>query len=143
MAMGSKGGTPWRVGVQHPQEPRPLATMPLYDGEAIGTSGDYQRFFEIDGERFSHLLDPRTGRPATGTQSLTVLITPRDAAGTWSDAASKAPFIAGDDAWRGYLHRYDIDHALRVTADGAIEVTRELRARLQIPSGIGPVTVID
>lgn len=143
MAMGSKGGTPWRVGVQHPQEPRPLATMPLYDGEAIGTSGDYQRFFEIDGQRFSHLLDPRTGRPATGTQSLTVLITPREAAGTWSDAASKAPFIADDDAWRDYLRRYDIDHALRVATDGTIEVTRELRARLQIPSGIGPVTVID
>ena len=72
-----------------------------------------------------------------------MLITPREAAGTWSDAASKAPFIADDDAWRDYLRRYDIDHALRVATDGTIEVTRELRARLQIPSGIGPVTVID
>lgn len=142
MALGSKGGTPWRLGIQHPREPRPLATLPLYDGEAIGTSGDYQRYFERDGERFSHLLDPRTGYPATGTQSLTVLILPREDAGTWSDATSKAPFIAGDD-WREYTRRYDIDHALRVAADGRIEVTRELRARLQIPSGIGPVTVVE
>jgi len=142
MALGSKGGTPWRLGIQHPREPRPMATLPLYDGEAIGTSGDYQRFFELDGERYAHLLDPRTGRPADGTQSLTVLITPREDAGTWSDATSKAPFIAGDD-WREYTRRYGINHALRVAADGRIEVTRELRARLQIPADIRPVTVVD
>lgn len=142
MALGSKGGTPWRLGIQHPREPRPMATLPLYDGEAIGTSGDYQRFFELDGERYTHLLDPRTGQPARGTQSLTVLITPREDAGTWSDATSKAPFIAADD-WREYARRYGVDHALRVAADGRIEVTRELRARLQIPSDIRPVTVVD
>lgn len=142
MALGSKGRTPWRLGIQHPREPRPLATLPIYDGEAIGTSGDYQRYFEIDGERFSHLLDPRTGRPSTGTQSLTVLITPREHAGILSDAASKAPFIAGDD-WREYTRRHGVEHALRVAADGRIEVTRALRARLQIPSGVGPVTVVD
>lgn len=142
MALGSKGGTPWRLGIQHPREPRPLATLPLYDGEAIGTSGDYQRYFELDGKRYAHLLDPRTGQPATGTQSLTVLITPREKAGTWSDATSKSPFIAGDD-WRASTRRHDIDHALRVAGDGRIEVTRALRARLQIPSDIRPVTVID
>ncbi len=142
MALGSKGGTPWRLGIQHPREPRPLATLPLYDGEAIGTSGDYQRYFDLNGERYAHLLDPRTGRPAVGTQSLSVVITPREAAGTLSDAASKPAFIAGDD-WREYTRRYRIDHALRVADDGRIEVTRELRARLQIPSGIGPVVVVD
>lgn len=142
MAMGGKGRTPWRLGIQHPREPRPLATLPLYDGEAIGTSGDYQRYFELGGERFSHLLDPRTGRPSTGTQSLTVLVTPREHAGTLSDAASKAPFIAGD-GWREYTRRHGVEHALRVADDGRIEVTRSLRARLQIPSGVGPVTVVD
>lgn len=142
MALGGKGDAPWRIGIQHPREPRPLATLPLYDGEAIGTSGDYQRFFEIDGERYSHLLDPRTGYPAEGTQALTVLVTPRERAGTWSDAASKSPFIAGDD-WLRYLRAYDIEHGLRVADDGRIEVTREMRARLQIPSGVGPMRVID
>lgn len=142
MALGSKGGTPWRLGIQHPRDTRPLATLPLYDGEAIGTSGDYQRYFELDGKRYTHLLDPRSGWPANGTQSLTVLILPRENAGTWSDATSKAPFIAGDD-WRGYTQRYGIDHALRVAADGRIEVTRALRARLQIPADLRPVTVVD
>jgi thiamine biosynthesis lipoprotein len=133
---------PWRLGIQHPREPQPLATLPLYDGEAIGTSGDYQRYFMLDGVRYAHLLDPRSGGPATATQSLTVLITPRDAAGTLSDSASKPAFIAGDD-WREYTRRYEINHALRVAADGRIEVTRELRARLQFPSGSAPVTVVD
>lgn len=135
MALGKKGDQPWRVGIQHPREAGPLASLPLYDGEAIGTSGDYQRYFELDGERYAHLLDPRTGQPAHGTQSLTVLITPRADAGTLSDAASKPAYIAGD-GWREQTRRFGIDHALRVAADGRIEVTRELRARLQLPSGV-------
>ena len=142
LALGSKGRTPWRLGIQHPREPRPLGVLPLYDGEAIGTSGDYQRFFELDGERYPHLLDPRTGWPSRGTQSLTVLIMPRDDVGTWSDATSKSPFIAGDD-WREYVRRYEIEHALRVSADGTIEMTRAMRARLEIPSDLRPVVVVD
>lgn len=142
LALGAKGDMPWRIGLQHPREPRPLATLPLYEGEAIGTSGDYQRYFEINGYRYSHLIDPRTGAPAHDSQSLTVLVTPREHAGTISDVASKPAFIAGD-AWREYTGRYDIDHALRVTAQGQIEVTRELRARLEFPSDPPPITVVD
>ncbi|THF61999.1 FAD:protein FMN transferase [Pseudothauera rhizosphaerae] len=142
MALGDKGGQPWRIGIQHPREPRPLATLPLYDGEAVGTSGDYQRYFELDGERYSHLLDPRTGRPARGTQALTILITPRANAGTLSDGPSKPAFIAGDD-WREYTRRFGIDHALRVAADGRVEVTRALRARLQWAQGVEADAVVD
>jgi thiamine biosynthesis lipoprotein len=142
MALGRKGEAPWRLGIQHPRDSGPLATLPLYDGEAIGTSGDYQRYFELDGVRYTHLLDPRTGQPANASQSLTVLVTPREAAGTLSDAASKPAFIAGD-RWREYTARYGIEHALRVAADGRIEVTKALRARLQFPPGAAPVTVVD
>lgn len=142
LALGSKGKTPWRIAIQHPRKPRPLATLPLYDGEAIGTSGDYQRYFEFDGKRYSHLIDPRSGWPADATQSLTVLVTPRPDAGLWSDVASKPPFIAGRN-WRSYTRRYHIDDALWVAADGHIEVTRELRARLQIPSDIKRISIVD
>ena len=137
MALGAKGRVPWRIGIQHPREPRPLVTLPLYDGEAIGTSGDYQRYFELDGVRYSHLIDPRSGEPAHGTQALSVLVTPREHAGVLSDAASKPAFIAGAD-WRAYTRRFDIDHALRVAADGSVDMTRALRARVQVP---GDVTV--
>ncbi|WP_374476388.1 FAD:protein FMN transferase [Zoogloea sp.] len=141
MALGSKGEYPWRVGIQHPREARPLASLPLRDGEAIGTSGDYQRFFELDGERYCHLLDPRSGMPARGTQAVTVLITPRPGAGTLSDAASKPIYLAGPE-WRMYAKRFGIDHALRVDGDGRIEVSRALRDRLQFEQGIS-ATVVD
>ncbi|MDR0716354.1 MAG: FAD:protein FMN transferase [Azoarcus sp.] len=130
MALGRKGERPWRVGIQHPRQPAPLATMPLYDGEAVGTSGDYQRYFELDGVRYAHVLDPRTGEPAHATQALTVLARANPHAGVLSDAASKPAYLAGD-AWREQTRRFAIDHALRVAADGRIEVTRALRARLE------------
>ncbi|WP_374486887.1 FAD:protein FMN transferase [Zoogloea sp.] len=142
LALGSKGDHPWRVGIQHPREPRPLASLPLRDGEAIGTSGDYQRFFELDGVRYCHLLDPRTGMPARGTQAVTVLITPRANAGTLSDAASK-PVYLGGERWREYAKRFGIDHALRVDADGKVEVTRALNDRLQYGDKIKAAKIVD
>jgi thiamine biosynthesis lipoprotein len=141
MALGKKGDQPWRIGIQHPRMPAPLATLPLYDGEAVGTSGDYQRYFELDGERYAHLLDPRTGQPARGTQSLTILITPRTGAGALSDAPSKPAYLAGE-SWREHTRRFGIEHVLRVAADGRVEVTRTLRARLQFPAPL-EVTVVD
>jgi len=131
LALGSKGGQPWRVGIQHPRKSEPLATLDLKDGEAIGTSGDYQRYFELDGRRYSHLLDPRTAEPAQGTQALTVLIPPRPdgKSGLWSDVASKPLFVAGDD-WRRLAAKLDISRVLRVDAAGRVEMTEAMRPRL-------------
>ena len=134
MALGSKGGTPWRVGIQNPRAPTPLATLELKDGEAIGTSGDYQRYFELDGKRYCHLIDPRTGQPATGTQAVTVLIPPRPQAGMWSDWASKPIFLAGKD-WRAMALRLGMTQVLRVDAAGQVEVTDALRPRLTMGAG--------
>lgn len=142
MALGSKHGEPWRVGIQHPRRPGTLATLTLADGEAIGTSGDYQRFFEVDGRRYCHLLDPRTAAPVTHTQALTVLVSPQAQAGMRSDAASKPLFIAGDD-WRRLLPALGVAGALRVDADGRIVVTRALATRLKFESGLPPAQVVD
>ena len=130
MALGSKEGRKWRVGIQHPRQPGPLATVMLEDGEAIGTSGDYQRFFEVDGKRYPHLLDPRTGYPADHTQAVTVLIPPDPKAGTLSDAASKPIFIAGPDGWRAMARQMNVGNVLRIDRDGRIFVTEALHRRL-------------
>jgi thiamine biosynthesis lipoprotein len=130
LALGAKGDTPWRVGIQHPRRSEPLATLELRDGEAIGTSGDYQRYFELGGRRYSHLIDPRSAEPAIGTQALTVLISPREKAGLWSDVASKPLFVAGDD-WRRLAAKLGVTQVLRVDAGGRVEVTDALRGRLQ------------
>lgn len=129
MALGSKGGTSWKVGLQHPRNTSPLASLDLRDGEAIGTSGDYQRYFELDGHRYSHLIDPRTGVPSTASESVSVLISPGPKAGMWSDAASKPLFIAGED-WPRLAAKLGISQVLRVASDNRIQVTAALKGRL-------------
>ena len=134
MALGSKNGQRWRVGIQHPRQPGPLATVELDDGEAIGTSGDYQRYFELDGGRYCHLLDPRSGQPVMHTQALTVLITPRPAAGALSDVASKPLFIAGSD-WPRLARKLQVEHVLRVDATGRLQVSGAMQGRLAYVGG--------
>ena len=129
MALGDKGGTPWRVGIQHPRRAGALATLDLKDGEAIGTSGDYQRFFELGGKRYCHLIDPRTGWPADHTQAVTVIAHGAHA-GTLSDVASKPLFIGGPGQWPRLADKMGVKEVLYVAADGSVEVTPDMRARL-------------
>ena len=142
MALGSKEGKAWRVGIQHPRQPGPLATVTLADGEAIGTSGDYQRYFEVDGQRYAHLLDPRRGYPAGHTQSVSVLIPAVPRAGTLSDAASKPIFIAGPDGWREMARQMEIGLILRVDRSGSIQLTQALRDRLEFIGQAPEMTVV-
>lgn len=65
-------GSPWQVGIRHPQHPeRAIATIPLMSG-GLASSGDYARCFELNGKRYSHLLNPKTGRPIQGLASVSV-----------------------------------------------------------------------
>jgi FAD:protein FMN transferase len=94
IALGKHGDKAWRVGIQHPRKPNAIGTLELESGWAIGTSGDYQRYFELEGKRYCHIINPATGYPAQGVQAVTVLIPPQTNAGTLSDVASKPIFIA-------------------------------------------------
>lgn len=142
MALGSKEGKKWRVGIQHPRQPGPLATIALEDGEAIGTSGDYQRFFEVDGKRYAHLLDPRSGYPADHTEAVTVLIPAGPKAGTLSDATSKPIFVAGDENWRAMAKKMEIGLVLRVDRKAQIFVTEALRQRLEFIGQPPPLKIL-
>jgi thiamine biosynthesis lipoprotein len=130
IALGAHGDRPWRVGIQHPRQPGTLATLDLRDGEAIGTSGDYQRFFEADGRRYSHLIDPRTGFPATGMQSVTVLVA-GEQAGTRSDALSKPLFIDGATQLGKRAARLGVANYLAVDSAGKIHASPAMKARLR------------
>lgn len=130
IALGRHGERPWRVGIQHPRTPGTLATLDLHDGEAVGTSGDYQRFFEVDGRRYCHLIDPRSGRPASAMQSVTILV--RGArAGTLSDALSKPLFIDGPARLAERAARLGVREYLAVDTAGRMHVTPEMQARLR------------
>lgn len=131
LALGSHGRRPWRVGIQHPRKPEPLATLELRDGEAIGTSGDYQRYFILDGKRYCHIIDPRAGRPVEGVQAVTVVAAPGPGAGALSDAGSKPPFVAGPGGWRAAAAGMGLAQVLFIDGGGRIFVTRALAERLQ------------
>jgi len=130
IALGAHGDRPWRVGIQHPRHPGTLATLDLHDGEAIGTSGDYQRYFEVAGRRYSHLIDPRSGRPASGMQSVTVLVS-GEQAGARSDALSKPLFIDGAARLANHAARLGVSDYLAVDAAGKIHVSSAMKARLR------------
>lgn len=86
---GADGG--WPIGIRDPRRPgRVLGTLVL-DSGSVATSGDYERFFEEDGVRYGHILDPRTGRPARGVLQVTV----EAPDGTTADALSTALFVTG------------------------------------------------
>ncbi|WP_374360102.1 FAD:protein FMN transferase [Pseudoduganella danionis] len=66
-------GTPWQIGIQDPrQRDRLVASIPVLQG-ALTTSGDYERYFELDGQRYCHILDPRDGQPVRYWRSVTIL----------------------------------------------------------------------
>ena len=112
IALGKHGDKPWRVGIQHPREPHAIASLNLESGWAIGTSGDYQRYFDLDGKRYCHIIDPTTGYPAQGMQSVTVLIAPQVNAGTLSDVASKPIFMAKSGAYAVAAKDMGVDNYL-------------------------------
>jgi len=91
-AMGSKAeGVPWKVGVQDPQDPQGIAAVLSASNSALVSSGDYQRYFEVDGIRYHHILDPATGCPARASRGTTVIMK----SATVADVLSTALFVKG------------------------------------------------
>lgn len=101
MALGDgPGGRPWRVGVRDPRDPSSqVRTLEVLD-RAVATSGDYLRFFEHDGRRYHHLLDPATGSPVdAGVRTVTVTAVDVMTA----DAAATTAFVQGPETGRRTL----------------------------------------
>lgn len=139
MALGQHGEKPWRVGIQHPRKPGPIATLDLLDGWAIGTSGDYQRYFELDGKRYCHIIDPRNGYPVQGTQAVTILVPPGEATGVSSDVASKPIFIAEPAAREGTIKGMGIENVMIIEGQGTVSVSKEMAKRISwIDKNVSP-----
>jgi thiamine biosynthesis lipoprotein len=130
LALGQHGKRPWRVGIQHPRKPGALATLDLQDGEAIGTSGDYQRYFTLGNVRYCHLINPRSGYPMQGVQAVTILAR-GEHAGVLSDVASKPLFISGASGWREAATQMNLSEAMLVDAQGIVHLTTALQKRLE------------
>ena len=133
-------GSAWRVGVQDPQDSSAaVGILDLTDAYAV-TSGGYQRYFEQDGKRYHHIIDPATGYPAESGLLQVTVVAGADAAreddgnpagtGTMCDAFSTALFVMGEekalDFWRSGAYEFDL---ILVTDDGRVLVTDGLADR--------------
>jgi len=99
-------GEPWRIGVEDPRDPDAvIATVEAPGAITVSTSGDYQRYFEVDGVRYHHILDPRTGEPARGMRSLTVAGADT---GLDSDILSTALFVMGPNKATTYAEEHGL-----------------------------------
>ena len=130
IALGQHGDKPWRVGIQHPRKPSAIATLDLESGWAIGTSGDYQRYFMIKDKRYCHIIDPATGYPVTGVQAVTVLIPPQANAGTLSDVASKPIFIAKPNLLAETAKEMGVDNFMVIESDDKIITSSAMAKRI-------------
>jgi FAD:protein FMN transferase len=130
---GTKGGQPWRVGIRDPRGPpdKLIARVEVRDG-AFSTSGDYERYFVVRGQRYHHLIDPRTCRPGRKARSATVLA----ASATDAEVLTKAVFLQGKEglalaqALEAEAVVVDERGRVHVSAglDGKVELTRSASA---------------
>ena len=130
IALGKHGEKPWVIGIQHPRQPNAIASLDLPSGWAIGTSGDYQRYFVLDGKRYCHIIDPATGYPVQGTQLVTVLIPPQTSAGVLSDVTSKPIFIAKMDARAATAKTMGVENFIVIGSASKILVSPAMAKRL-------------
>jgi thiamine biosynthesis lipoprotein len=123
------GGKRFPVGIQHPrQDGAVLVWIDLQD-EAISTAGDYERFFERDGVRYHHILDPRTLQPARSCQSVTVIA--RE--GIWADGLDTGIFVMGVESGMRLVEALPDVEAIIVDDEGLVHVSSGLRDRIRKP----------
>jgi len=110
----------WKIGIQHPDDPQDLAGVLNVEEASVATSGDYQRYFDMDGVRYHHILDSSTGYPArSGIRSATVLAP--DCA--LADALATAAFVMGPEKGLGMLEEREDVEGILISDDGTYHMT--------------------
>ncbi|MBP3439010.1 MAG: FAD:protein FMN transferase [Sutterella sp.] len=133
VAVGEKAlGQPWRIGIQHPAEERGgYFAVAAANDESVVTSGAYERYFEEGGKRYSHILDPKTGRPSkTDIASVTII----DKDGARADALCTALFAMGWDKTRDFLRHQPQMKAVVMHADMMQAVVTPAAAAVVTPA---------
>ncbi len=121
-------GSSWRIGVQHPRDPdKTLAVLELSD-QYISTSGDYERYKIVHQRRYHHILDPRTGKPSKGMESVT-LVGGRGAIG---DPLTTALFILGPEKGMPLVKKLGYE-AIFVDDKGTVIMTNGLKETANTP----------
>ncbi len=127
-AIGKRHDRRWRIGIRHPRKAGVIASIDVNDGESVFTSGDYERYFIYEGKRYHHILDPRTGYPATDFISVTII---NPDAGL-SDAAATAILVAGHKDWKKIAKKMGVDTVMVIDKQGNIMMTPAMKPRIHL-----------
>jgi thiamine biosynthesis lipoprotein len=135
--IGDRFGKPWIIGIRHPDHADQVITRLPLSNTAFSTSGDYERYFDEDGVRYHHIIDPHTGHSASKVRSATVIAP----TATRTDGLSKTAFVLGPQAaLRIYNSLPDVD-AVLVTPDGHVLYTKGLEPAKSAPAAAGEAAV--
>lgn len=131
LVYGDKGdGKKWHIGIQDPRdkEGEVLGIVDIAGGKVVSTSGDYEKYFEQDGKRYHHILDPATGYPAeSGLISVTII----SDSGLLSDVMSTACFVMGLEDGMAYAEEKEVD-AVFVTDKKEVYVTSGIKKHFRL-----------
>jgi thiamine biosynthesis lipoprotein len=129
--MGDHMGRPWLVAIRHPDDETKVVTrIPLSDA-AMSTSGDYERFFDENGVRYHHIIDPHTGHSASKVRSATII----GPTATQTDGMSKTAFVLGPEKALEIINRMPEYDAVFVAPDGRVLYSNGLRPPEPRPAG--------
>lgn len=137
-AIGRHGDRPWRIGIRHPREPGIIASVEVEGDESVFTSGDYERYFDWQGKRYDHIIDPRSGYPAEGLSSVTVFAHQADLA----DAAATALAVAGPEGWLPVARAMGVSGVMLVDETGSVHMTPGIRERIHFETETRPEIII-
>jgi len=121
-------GSPWQAGIRDPRGPEGdyFAMMPVSD-HAFSTAGDYERSYVVDGKRYHHIIDPRTGYPATASRSVTIWAPTAFVA----DAIDDAVFILGPQKGLALVESLDGVGAVVVDAKNKVWTSKRLEGKVR------------
>lgn len=135
-AIGSHGMRPWRVAIRKPGGGS-IGSVEVEADEAIFTSGNYERFRQHDTQRYAHILDPRTGWPASDIASVTVI----SGEGLYADAAATALIVAGLDDWPEVARALNLQQVAVVDESGTVYLTTQMEQRIQFTEAVERILI--
>jgi len=111
-----KNGKPWGIGIFNPFKPGKMVKILKEENSAVATSGTYEKYFEVDGKRYSHIINPKTGYPATGLVSVTIY----GPSAEFANGLSTSIMVLGEQQGRQLLKQFPAYKGIIITDKGQI-----------------------
>jgi thiamine biosynthesis lipoprotein len=126
-------GKPWKVGIADPEDPSKILLWLPVEDEAVATSGNYEKYVMINGERYGHIIDPRTGYPAKGIKSVTIF----SSSAELSDALATAVFVMGTEVGLDFIGQLPDTHCIIVDDENQVHYSDSINPPPDpLPSGM-------